>query len=76
MSCQIRKMKMMAAASCEPRAPETACGKEVASNLQKMMAERSRQDSMWSAPAPAAEKQEQPIQQYSSSFYKNNNHGK
>ena len=43
-------MKMMAAASCEQRAPETMCAKEVASNLQKMLAERERQDKMWLAP--------------------------
>lgn len=47
MSCQIRKMKMMAAASCEERSPQTHCAKEVSNNYQKMMAERARQDSMW-----------------------------
>ena len=50
MSCQLRKMKMMAAASCDARAPETQCGKEVAANLAKMQAERARQDQMWTEP--------------------------
>ena len=52
---------MMAAASCEQRAPETMCGKEVASNLQKMMAERERQDKMWSVPPVASEKSVKPM---------------
>ena len=47
MSCQVRKMKMMAAASCSERAPETLCGKEVANKLAHMQAERERQDQMW-----------------------------
>ena len=50
MSCQVRKMKMMAAASCDARAPETQCGKEVATALAKMQAERARQDQMWTEP--------------------------
>lgn len=50
MSCQLRKMKMMAAASCDTRAPETQCGKEVATALAKMQAERARQDQMWTEP--------------------------
>lgn len=51
MSCQIRKMKMMAAASCDTRTPETKCGKEVATRLAQMQAERTRQDQLWN---PAA----------------------
>lgn len=47
MSCQIRKMKLMAAASCNERAPETKCAKEVQGNFQKMLAEREKQDKMW-----------------------------
>lgn len=50
MSCQLRKMKMMAAASCENKSPETACGKEVASKLAQMQAERAKQDQMWTTP--------------------------
>jgi hypothetical protein len=50
MSCQLRKMKMMAAASCEQRAPQTQCAKEVQGNFQKMLAEREKQDKMWEQP--------------------------
>jgi hypothetical protein len=50
MSCQLRKMKMMAAASCDARAPETQCGKEVAARLAQIQAERIRQDQMWTEP--------------------------
>lgn len=52
---------MMAAASCEQRAPETMCAKEVSSNFQKMMAERERQDKMWSVPPVATEQPVKPI---------------
>lgn len=47
MSCQVRKMKMMAAASCNQRSPETQCAKEVAAKLQQIQAERAKQDQMW-----------------------------
>ena len=43
-------MKMMAAASCDARAPETQCGKEVTAKLAQMQAERTRQDQMWNPP--------------------------
>lgn len=43
-------MKMMAAASCDGRAPETQCGKEVAAKLAQMQAERAKQDQMWTEP--------------------------
>ncbi len=48
-------MKMMAAASCEPRAPETQCAKEVQGNFQKMLAEREKQDKMWEQPLKSTE---------------------
>ena len=54
MSCQIRKMKMMAAASCNERPSDTQCAKEVASKLAQLQAERARQDQMWTA-APKSE---------------------
>jgi hypothetical protein len=38
---------MMAAASCNERAPETQCAKEVASKLAQLQAERAKQDNMW-----------------------------
>lgn len=50
MSCQIRKMNRIAAASCNERAPETKCAKEVQGNFQKMLAEREKQDKMWNNP--------------------------
>jgi hypothetical protein len=40
----------MAAASCNERAPETHCAKEVQGNFQKMLAEREKQDKMWEQP--------------------------
>ena len=43
-------MKLMAAASCNERAPETKCAKEVQGNFQKMLAEREKQDKMWEQP--------------------------
>ena len=49
MSCQLRKMKMMAAASCEARPADTQGAKEVAARLQQMQAERAKQDQMWTA---------------------------
>jgi acid phosphatase class B len=54
MSCQVRKMKMMAAASCNERPAETQCAKEVASKLAQLQAERARQDEMWTG-APKSE---------------------
>jgi hypothetical protein len=54
MSCQIRKMKMMAAASCNERPTDSQCAKEVSSKLAQLQAERARQDQMWTA-APKSE---------------------
>ena len=55
MSCQLRKMKMMAAASCDARAPDTQSAKEVAAKLAQMQAERARQDQMWNPPQTKSE---------------------
>ena len=43
-------MKMMAAASCNERPPETQCAKEVANKLSQLQAERERQDKLWNPP--------------------------
>jgi hypothetical protein len=48
-------MKMMVAASCEQRPPQTQCAKEVQGNFQKMLAEREKQDKMWEQPLKPTE---------------------
>ena len=68
MSCQVRKMKMMAAASCNERSAESLCAKEVASKLAQLQAERARQDQLWTQPisksASATTSESQNIKSY------------
>lgn len=55
MSCQIRKMKMMAAAGCQERPTNPEAVKCFQNDLAKLQAERIRQDSMWQTPVTKAE---------------------
>lgn len=50
MSCQIRKMKIMAAAGCQERPTNPESVKIFQNDLAKLQAERVRQDAMWEMP--------------------------
>jgi hypothetical protein len=52
MSCYIRKTRMMAGSQCDARTDPNA-SKELQGNMARMMAERDRQDAMWSQPVEA-----------------------
>ncbi len=55
MSCQIRKMKMMAAAGCQERSTNPESVKQFNDQLAKIQAERARQDAMWNEAVPKSE---------------------
>jgi hypothetical protein len=49
MSCYIRKTRIMAGSQCDARTDPNV-SKELQGNMARMMAERDRQDAMWSQP--------------------------
>ena len=55
MSCQIRKMKIMAAAGCQERPNNPEAVKSFNQDLAKLQAERARQDLMWQEPVSKSE---------------------
>ena len=55
MSCQIRKMKMMAAAGCQERPTNAEAVKDFQIRFSQLQQERAKQDAMWEAPKSAHE---------------------
>ena len=58
MSCHVRKMRIMAAASAGCSEPRTSNANELSARLAQVQAERDRQDALWT---------QQPVTQNSSS---------
>ncbi len=55
MSCQIRKMKMMAASGCQERPNNPEAVKDFQNRLAQLQQERAKQDSMWDTPISSHE---------------------
>ena len=50
MSCHVRKMRIMAAASAGYSEPKTSNASELSARLAQIQAERDRQDALWTQP--------------------------
>jgi hypothetical protein len=50
MSCHVRKMRIMAAASAGCSEPKTSTAGELSVRLAQIQAERDRQDALWTQP--------------------------